>query len=66
MIAKEEWVIDNAKTRSFDGKRLNIVGKGIFMMHVRDTGEDGKKRPGFVQVWIEPYDFDAALNIESL
>jgi hypothetical protein len=59
----EEWVIDCERVRSFDGKKVEIVGRGVWIMHVMETGTNGKKRPGFVQLLVEPYDLDAAMSI---
>ena len=60
---EEQWVRDDEKVKSFDGKTLHIPGKGVFLMQVRETNSKGEKRPGYVQVLLEPYDLNAAMSI---
>lgn len=62
LLKEEGWVVDNEKVRSYDGKTLQIVGRGVFMMHVRETNSRGETSPGYVQVLIEPHDLNAAMS----
>ena len=59
---EEHWVRDDEKTRGYDGKRLLIKGRGVFLMHVRETNSKGERNPGHIQLLIEPYDLDAAMS----
>ena len=61
-VKEEHWVRDDEKTRGYDGKRLLIKGRGVFMMHVRETNSKGERNPGHVQLLIEPDDLDAAMS----
>jgi hypothetical protein len=51
---KLNWVKDTPKVRSFNGKKLMMEGRGIFLMQVLDVGPGGETNPGFVLVRIEP------------
>lgn len=57
-----DWVIDDDRARSFDGKKLLIKGRGIFKMRISEVDSSGERNPGFVLVLIDPYDLDAAMN----
>lgn len=62
---EDQWVVDDAKTRGFDGKRLLIKGRGVFLMHCREISSKGERRPGFVQLIVTPYDLNAAMSLED-
>lgn len=62
---EDHWLVDDEKTRAYDGKTLEIKGKGLFLMHVREENSQGEKRPGYVQVLIEPYDLNTALSLKT-
>lgn len=62
ITTKEQWVKDSPRVRSFDNKRLRIEGKGVFLMHIRETDSKGNRNEGHVQLLLEPYDLDAAMN----
>jgi hypothetical protein len=59
---QETWTVDNATTRSYDGKVIRVEG-GLFSMRVSETNRNGERRDGFIQILIEPYDLNAALSI---
>lgn len=60
------WVKDTPRVRGFDGKRLKIEGKGIFLMKVQETDSNGNRNPGHVQVLAEPYDLESAMGFAPL